>query len=70
MGMKGFSVLLLAVCWGLSEAQTLYEDNGTNSLTSPSQEQRLAALERRLESSEKEVSRLQSLIGGKNVTIS
>ena len=65
MSMRRFPVLLLALCCGLSEAQTSYEDNGSNRLTSMSQEERLAALERRLESSEKEVSHLKSLIGGK-----
>ena len=65
MSMKRLSVLLLAMCLGLLEAQVSFEDNGTNRLTSMSQEERLAALERRLESSEKEVSHLKSLIGGK-----
>uniref|UniRef100_A0A8C5BHS7 Complement C1q-like protein 2 n=1 Tax=Gadus morhua TaxID=8049 RepID=A0A8C5BHS7_GADMO len=63
MSMKRLSVLLLAMCSGLLEAQVSFKDNGTNRLTSMSKEERLAALERRLESSEKEVSHLKRLIG-------
>ncbi|CAL8273261.1 unnamed protein product [Lota lota] len=55
--------MLLALCWGLLEATISKEDNGTSPLTSMSHEERLASLESRLESSEKAVSHLKSLIG-------
>ena len=40
MSMKRFSVLLLAIYWGLLEAQVSKNNDGTNRLTSMSQEER------------------------------